>query len=421
MIKALNTLIYSCFFLSCFVWQGVVQFDLKLIYLVLLLFISLVLLYGKALIINRCVLLVLVFFTCVSFVMVWLGNAQIFSILSTALGIEIFCIATFTFFSINQNQIPSVAKRYISIAVLLAGLSLVQQLCFVLQLKYGYDYSYFLPIWRFGGFEGFLMRVNSLFPEPAHFAYFLSPALFLSVRRLFFREFFFVTRTQSLIIFAANLLTFSSIAYLSLILCVLFSLPYKKLCQKPLRIFTAALFLCTLIILAVTKSESVSIRVNSVIDLLASNSSSLQNPSVFAFYSNFLVAKDSFFSNPIFGSGLNSSYTNYLEHLGNYFDVNYVQELGLFGLTARDTGSLFLRIPSELGLFGIAVLLLFLWRFKVRKSINYKYYVLSKMCLLFFVVYALRIGHYFLFELWFFMAMYVYLHKKQHDSTFSRD
>jgi hypothetical protein len=77
-------------------------------------------------------------------------------------------------------------------------------------------------------------------------------------------------------------------------------------------------------------------------------------------------------------------------------------------LNRTDAYSMLLRIPSELGLFGILSVVYFFVSNRVTINVE-PYRMLSRMCIVFFLTYCVRDGNYFRFELWYFLALYAYL------------
>ena len=88
--------------------------------------------------------------------------------------------------------------------------------------------------------------------------------------------------------------------------------------------------------------------------------------------------------------------------------LSFLRFMTLSNLNANDAYSMYLRLPSELGLLGVGAALFFVIKNRVPEEAG-QLAVISNACLVFFVTYCLREGHYFRHELWFFVAIYAYL------------
>ena len=133
------------------------------------------------------------------------------------------------------------------------------------------------------------------------------------------------------------------------------------------------------------------------------------NLSTFALFSNSLVAYNSFRDNPIFGSGLGSHKLSYHKYIGDIVDVNKISTF----LNVDDANSLFLRLLSETGLFGIIIFFYFIFKFhlsKKRDESNYLW-IINNAILVMFLIRLIRIGHYFIYGFFFFFWLYYFAWK----------
>lgn len=136
------------------------------------------------------------------------------------------------------------------------------------------------------------------------------------------------------------------------------------------------------------------------------------NLSTFSLMSNFEVAKHNFHTNPFVGTGFGSHEKTYMAMFKNL-------PWGEKALNYNDAGSLFLRIMSELGLFGLLFFLFFILHFKIKKkNVSRELKVINNMALMIFVVALLRNGHFFNYTFWVFVALYYYSYKIATRSTF---
>jgi O-antigen ligase len=156
-------------------------------------------------------------------------------------------------------------------------------------------------------------------------------------------------------------------------------------------------------------------RVDDTISIL-NNTDKLENTnaSTFALLSNARVTYEAVKENPIFGAGLGSHAITYQKYIGKLINVENAQIL----LNIEDANSLFLRILSEMGLFGLIIFISFLMKYHISKKYdNDKYlYVVNNAVLSMFVIRLLRFGHYFTTGFFFFFWIY-YFSKLQSKGT----
>jgi hypothetical protein len=125
------------------------------------------------------------------------------------------------------------------------------------------------------------------------------------------------------------------------------------------------------------------------------------------------VALESLKRQPLWGGGLGSHFLSYQTFLreGTLFGegvLAFVRFMSIPDLNAHDAYSMYLRLPSELGLLGVGLVLFFIIKNRLPEEAG-QLAVISNACLVFFVTYCLREGHFFRHELWFFVALYAYL------------
>ena len=125
--------------------------------------------------------------------------------------------------------------------------------------------------------------------------------------------------------------------------------------------------------------------------------------------SNFFVSSKSFASNPLLGNGIGSHSISRSKYLGNIEGIEIFEEIGMEHLNAKDAGSLFSRLMSELGLLGIVGVIYFIWKFYVPTTKNKltNNTIISRAILLYFFCKLLREGHYFSPEMYFFIYIYI--------------
>ena len=102
-----------------------------------------------------------------------------------------------------------------------ALIGLFQFFSFLLNFKYGYDYTWFLNKWGFIPGGNFGIRVNGLFGEPTYLAAVLSAAFFVSVLNVTRKVPLYITRFKSLIIMIVYILSFSGLGQTGIFISVI--------------------------------------------------------------------------------------------------------------------------------------------------------------------------------------------------------
>jgi hypothetical protein len=111
---------------------------------------------------------------------------------------------------------------------------------------------------------------------------------------------------------------------------------------------------------------------------------------------------------PLFGTGLGSHPTAFdkysLTNLAGAVDIDF---------NKMDANSMFLRLMSETGLYGLSVMMLLLfkcWVFRHMTS-DREIWVMSNSLVLIIILFLARQGHYFLNGFPFFLWLYYYTYK----------
>lgn len=330
------------------------------------------------------------------------------------IGFILFSLVCFSFFSKNRHKIISVIQVYYKFCFFLAGLAIFQIVLFVI-----FNVS-FLPQDIISGSQrinlsgtfvpeilGILPRAVGLSTEPAHYVALLLPAVYISLHVLTGTGNLFniYNKKAAIIILVGFIISFSIVGYFGLALC-LFSIFRKKIKTNFLK---TSLFLLIFIALFYLLLQSpIGGKVDSFIsgtkDITGKEYTSSDQTS-FALLSNLMVAIEGLKISNFLGTGLNSHVITYDATLSKIFSLSQIPN----ELNKENAGSLFIRIPSELGLPGLAAFIWFLIRFKVKsRSIKSQNGAINSMCLVFLIMYCARTGHYLNLVFMFFLAMYYY-------------
>lgn len=295
-------------------------------------------------------------------------------------------------------------RLYMKSALIVSVIGLFQIISFNVGFKPGYNYLWIFNKW-FYSMGGFGIRMNSIFSEPAYFAATISPAFFTAVYNLFQRKTIFISRYQSIFIALVYPLTFSSLG----ILAIFFTIILLLLNLGTIRY---TLVFIPLLIVAITYSyknvPEFRDRWDGTIEVYTTRNIYDYDihGSSFVLYNNSHVAWENFKQHPLFGTGLGG-------HPTAFDKYTLTQEIGAVQIdfNKMDANSMFLRLMSETGLYGLSIMILLLfrsWIFKVN-AIDDETWVMSNGLAIIILIYLIRQGHYFLNGFPLFLWLYYYL------------
>jgi len=249
----------------------------------------------------------------------------------------------------------------------------------------------------------FGIRISSTLGEPTYFANTIAPAGLFAIHRLFFMENatkekleqwgMLLTRRSAWIILAALVLTYSTMAFLGLLIATSFILLLKgqirTLILLPLAI--GAFYFVG------TRIPEINERIKGILNADQVAEQNVHGSSAIL-YNHAVISWENFQRNPLFGSGLGShaAATKRFNSLAGTLNESY----GEFNST--DASSMFLRITSELGLFGVIMTFYFLFSNYFRASANTStpdqiiLKLVSAACLTTIILQLLRQGNFIL-------------------------
>lgn len=313
----------------------------------------------------------------------------------------------FRHFKLN---VVKVFNLYLTGAYLIALIGLLQVFTHLVGIRFGYDYSW-LPlegVRSYGDDSSGLLGlyvVHSLYGEPAHFAHGMAPAYFSAMFHLAHPSKGHLSKSQNLIIITATLLSSSFIAYLMLsISLVLVILKHKS---KIVRIVFTVISTQMLLIIGAS-NDRVMERLNVLADIVKGNTTlnitqTDLTGGVLILVNNANITYKSIMDSPLFGGGLGSYKHSYLMH------SELPKRADEYLMNFNDAGSLFLRISSELGLFGIIVTSMVLLRYRNTSfSQNNSLWIINTGAFLMILSYLIRQGHYFAYGLPLFVILYIF-------------
>jgi len=295
-------------------------------------------------------------------------------------------------------------KWYLKGAYVVCLIGLVQFISYQIGFEPGYNLFYILNKWRviYGG--NFGIRLNSVFSEPTYLASTISSAFFVCIYNLFSKEKFHLTNFQSLVIVLVYLLSFSGLGQVGVFLTLIFLGISFGLIRYIVILVPVVIIAFNFLYNNVNEFKT---RYDGTISLFSGEEFVLgtTHGSSYILYNNYTVALKNFTNNPLFGGGLGSHVSAFDKYsLAKNFMVKG------FDYNGQDASSMFLRLMSETGLFGLSVFLIIMIKCYVKRNSNYLSYhwLVSNAILIMILLNLFRQGHYFLNGFPFFVILYYY-------------
>lgn len=367
----------------------------------------------KKLAINRTFIVIFLSIITFSLSNIFIGNETLPLLVKQIVGVGFSALAFYSLIKINYFDINKLFKIYLNISVVVAVIGIFQQFSFLVGFRAGFDFSYFLPYWKYHIATGIhLLRINSILQEPGAVCYTLIPAFFIAITSLVpDNRFRYLDKWKSFIIISAVLLTFSSIGYIGIVIAIfLFTLntvrDHRYFFISIAILFSSITFICYIY----NSIPDIKGRVDNSFDYFAGTKSLNEiNLSSMILFSNVNIAFKSFTANPLFGTGLGS----YPILFDKYFETvplkGFVNSYGA-AFNRTDANSLFLRLLSETGLFGIIAVFYFLIKhyLSFKNDTSHYLWIINNGMLPHFIMRLIRGGHYFDSGFFFFIWMYYF-------------
>jgi O-antigen ligase len=398
--KLINLLIFSTVFISSYVFFKQ-PFEGYITYLVLALFLPVFISkYG----IPKLPLMIFAPLAISGLIYVQTGDNE--AALFTKIFIGFFSSVVFYYYVIQlyDFDIKRIFNLYLKGCVIVSIIGIIQIISYQVGFKFGYNYSWILNKWGYTA-GGIGIRMNSIFSEPAYFAAVIAPAFFTSIQKLLINPFKLRVQWREIIIIIAYLLTFSSLGILGIFLTILFLLLNFGFFKYAI-VFVPIFFFGFKY--AYEEIPEFQERYDGTIEVFSKQNIRDYDVhgSSFVLYNNYHIATENFRRHPIFGTGLGSHAVAFEKYTLTNLDSNVVQ----ITFNKADANSMFLRIMSETGLYGLIFIIIFFvkcWVFKQR-SVDQEHWIISNALALIILLYLARQGHYFLNGFPLFLWMYYF-------------
>ena len=340
----------------------------------------------------------------VGIINVGIGNCDQFAFIKVSGGLFI-SLLFYQYVMLFYNfDVKRLFELYVKWCYWLTILGLIQVVSYQIGFKYGYDYTWIFNKWKIT--EGGLweIRVNSIFAEPSQMAIVIAPAVYVAVYNILHKQNFILNKKQSLLLLLGLLLTASSTGYIGAILAFLFVSDSFRVRN----VLVGVLIAGAMIFVAYTYVEEFQVRSDSARALWVDQDFRIENTnnSSFVLYNNLHIATENIKEHLFFGTGLGSHETAFEK-----YSLTNTVVLYDFAFNKQDANSMFVRLMSETGIFGIGVILLFIFRFYIRKQevkeLN-EHRIISQALLVIILLTLLRQGNYLLNGFPLIMLMYYY-------------
>ncbi len=342
------------------------------------------------------------------------GNNSFGSFFKNFIGTS---VVYFFYFLVCKNfQTTKIIKYYLYLCIFCSYVALFQYVSYLIGFKAGYDFSWVFPRIPLSYSINNYFRASSIFLEPSHFVFVLSPAIFISINRLISGNLYndVISKKNCIIILSSLILANSSTGYMavafSLLLIMFYVFSIKKVFFSSILFFACFFFLYNY-------SIQFQRRLNNSVKLFFSQDSEIDGSidlSSFTLFNNAIVAFSNLQAHPLTGTGIGSHPTAYDKYSLTNLNPNLQSWLAKEELNKEDANSLLLRLISETGILGLILYSIFIIKNIVyeKDSDDQYYWLISNACLVMVLTALLRNGHYFLNGIPLFM-MLLYFNKKQ--------
>lgn len=304
-----------------------------------------------------------------------------------------------------QKSTIKIFVLYLKITFFIILIGLFQELVYLMGFESLADLSWLVPNQLLGVTTKGFLRVTSVFVEPAHFATAVTPAIFFSMWCIYNKKYIIFNKVQCILNIFVYLVTFSSLAYIGIVLMMLLLLLNTKINLK--KILLIFISLATILVLYLN-IEEFKVRIDDTISVLFDDKSiTSKNLSTFALMSNADIAMHSLINTYGIGSGIGSHQINYYK----YKQADFMIENIKMEMNVEDANSLGLRMISEMGFIGISLILVLIQKYYVSKKDENRH-LISNCILVYIILRLIRQGHYFNDGFLFFIILYMNNHSE---------
>lgn len=265
-----------------------------------------------------------------------------------------FLVLSITMYRLFLQRVPiqMTIETIFNVAFLLSIYGCIQEVGFILKIPSIYDISkYGFTVNGLDIGRGNLMRVSSLYAEPAHLGPILGLGVLIGLIENHRNKRIRLWKTVTILI--AALLTQSFLTYASVIVAfVCFILFYQKGIKRKLK--WGLLVILLVAFLCVSQWDLVYSVIGRLSQFKTLQTDTGNDLSALAITSNFQVAVEKMKDGYWFGTGLDSHRLYYDRYIDRLYSFLYMR------LNSADAASLYIRIFSEFGIVGLAAFCVYL-------------------------------------------------------------
>jgi hypothetical protein len=302
----------------------------------------------------------------------------------------------------EKFDLIEIFRKYIVVAKVVALIGFVQVVLFLIGRGEIFTYIFSFK-------TNISYRLQSVTLEPSFIAYTFAPVVFLSIYNLFNKRHFLISRLWSVLFILAYVLTFSSVAYFSLLLCLVL-LFFSRWTIRKLVLSGGAITLIALVAIGMYRLfPDVRLRVDDTLfgfsaDITKPEVYTAVNLSTYALLSNLYVTQEALKEKPFFGNGIGTYKAVYDKFLPAHMKAYWA-------LNRADANSMGLRLFAETGIVGLTIFLFFLYHFKASMRAGYSseekvLWIINNGILVLLILTVLRNGNYTILGKMLFCLMY---------------
>jgi len=292
-----------------------------------------------------------------------------------------------------------ILKIYLFYCVVVAIIGLAQAGCYLLNIGFCYDFSWLAKGWSFapGGPVG--IRLNSILYEPSQVAFTMGAAISLATLRLFgtAKRFFSLSGAVCILIFA--ILSHSS----TVVVVILFTVLLFVIKPRRLVFILAVMPVLFMVVVGTEYFASTQHKLMGLITLFSgSQNMSAVDATTFTLFMNAQVAWENLTTTYFMGGGLGSHEKAFDAMLGQ-------QTLPFNVYNSTSAGNLVIRTTSELGIVGVAALVLFIvYQVSRIPSLITRYQVVYIALTCGVIAFMVRNGSYSHYGIAFYISMFAF-------------
>lgn len=342
-----------------------------------------------------------------AFVNIIVGNDTFLLFITQFVTIAV-CVIIYTNL-VSKVSISEVMSVYLNYAVFTSLIGVIEECAGIMNMRFLAKLPLFFTYTNFDYRVAGLLKISSICREPSFLGYILAPAMCMVICKFFAPEFvdnnikFLNSKFEMCMVVLAYIFTFSSVAYLGIVVMFLTIWLKKKISLKKLLLPLVIVALCGVAYIYI---PDVQIRVNDTLSIFSDNTSSdtVVNLSSYTYYSNYNVTKQTLKYTKGMGCGLGG----YQVMFDKFEPLSWGNSDIL--LNREDANSGFFRIASEMGIMGVLVVVMFLYKYMPNFISPQNVYSIAFFCLI--IMYLLRQGNYIHAGSILFICMYIKNYKE---------